>query len=227
MKRRITLGGWVGLALLAAMSLWAADYGTRLSARSGSKMRMEGTSSVHDWQVESKLIGGFIEAGKNFPTEPGQEVKPGPVEARAEAFVTVRSLQSLNKDGSHYSDGMDEVMWDKLKMKEHARIVFQSSELILKEMPKSKDAPYLFEAKGRLSVAGVTNTISMPINVLPLGDKKLKITGTTTVKMTAFGIDPPAPKIALGAIKTGDEVKLLLEWMLGPVKPPAAPAAGK
>ena len=227
MKRRVTLKAWAGLALLATMSLWAADDLTRLSARSGSKMRMEGTSSVHDWQVESKLIGGFIEAGKNFPSEPGQEVKAGPVEARAEAFVTVRSLQSLNKDGSHYSDGMDEVMWDKLKMKDHARIIFQLNELVLKEAAKVKGAPYVFEAKGRLAMAGVTNTISMPVNVLPLGEKKLKITGTTTIKMTAFGIDPPAPKIALGAIKTGDEVKLIFEWMVGPVKPPAAPAAGK
>ena len=227
MNRRITLAGWVGLALLAAIPLWAADDVIRLSARSGSKMRLEGTSSVHDWQVESKLIGGFLEVGKNFPLEPGQEVKPGPVEARVEAFVTVRSLQSLNKDGSHYSDGMDEVMWGKLKMKEQKMIIFQSSEVVLKEAAKSKHAPYVFEAKGRLALAGVTNTISMPVNVLPLGEKKLKITGTTTVKMTAFGIEPPAPKIGLGLIKTGEEVKLIFEWMVGPARPAAAPAAGK
>src|SRR5205823_6882780 len=97
---------------------------THLSAKSGSKMRIEGTSSVHDWQVESKMIGGSLDAGKNFPTEPGQEVKPGPVEARVEAFVTVRSLQSLNKDGSHYSDDMNEDMRGKLKMKEQQKIIF-------------------------------------------------------------------------------------------------------
>ena len=40
--------------------------------------------------------------------------------------------------------------------------------------------------------------------------------------MTDFKIDPPAPKIALGLIKTGDDVKLIFEWMLAPRKAPAA-----
>ena len=70
-------------------------------------------------------------------------------------------------------------------------------------MPKAKDGAYVFDAKGDLAVAGVTNKISMPVNVTPMADKKLKITGTVTVKMTDFKIDPPAPKIALGMIKTG------------------------
>jgi len=65
----------------------------------------------------------------------------------------------------------------------------------------------------------------MPVNVLPLGEKKLKISGTTTVKMTDFKIEPPAPKIAMGMIKTGDEVKLIFDWMV--VQRPPATAAAK
>jgi hypothetical protein len=38
------------------------------------------------------------------------------------------------------------------------------------------------------------------------------------VKMTDFGIEPPAPKIALGAIKTSDDVKLTFEWITAPKK---------
>jgi polyisoprenoid-binding protein YceI len=70
------------------------------------------------------------------------------------------------------------------------------------------------EAKGELVVAGVTSTVTMPIKVLPLGDKKLKVTGNLTMKMSDFKIEAPAPKIALGLIKTGDEVKLIFEWQL-------------
>jgi hypothetical protein len=33
------------------------------------------------------------------------------------------------------------------------------------------------------------------------------------MKMTDFKIEPPAPKIALGAIKTGDEITISFEWM--------------
>jgi hypothetical protein len=34
------------------------------------------------------------------------------------------------------------------------------------------------------------------------------------VRMTDFRIEPPAPKIALGVVKTGDEVKLSFEWVV-------------
>ena len=47
------------------------------------------------------------------------------------------------------------------------------------------------------------------VNVLPLPDNKLKVTGNTKLKMTDFKVEPPSPKIALGLIKTGDEVKLI------------------
>ena len=63
------------------------------------------------------------------------------------------------------------------------------------------------------------------MNVLPLPENKLKISGTTPLKMTDYKVEPPAPKIALGLIKTGDDVKLIFEWMLGQRK--AAPAASK
>jgi polyisoprenoid-binding protein YceI len=188
-------------------------------------MRIEGTSNIHDWQVESTLILGSLEAGPNFPVEPGQTVAPGKVDAKAEASVTVRSLKSLEKDGKPYSDKMDEVMYEKMKMAEYPKIVYRLTELTLKEPAKSKDAPYVFEAKGDLAVGGVTNSITMPVNVVPLGEKKLKISGTTTVKMTDFKIDPPAPKIALGMIKTGDEVKIIFDWMVA--QRPATAAAAK
>ena len=201
--------------VLVAAPLYAGDAIIRFDSQPGSKVRIEGTSSVHDWQVEGKLIGGFLEAGTGFPVEPGQAVSPGKVEAKAEAFIPVRSLKSIEKDGRPYSDSMDDIMHGKLLQAENPRILYRLNEMTLKESPKSPDAPYVFDAKGDLVVAGMTNKISMPVNVTPLGSKKLKITGATTVKMTDFGIKPPAPALGLGLIKTGDDVKLNFEWMVG------------
>jgi hypothetical protein len=230
MKKHILISGNITLLLLAAMTLQAADQKTTYAARSGSKMRIEGTSNIHDWQVESPFIGGLMEVGPGFPTEPGQAVTPGKVEAKVDAFITVRSLKSLKEDGRPYSDAMDGIMWQNLKGTEdevtkkvpYPKIEYRLSELVLKEAPKAKDGPYVFDAKGELALAGVTNKISMPVNVTPMADKKLKITGTLTLKMTDFKIDPPAPKIAMGFIKTGDPVKLIFEWILAPRKTPAA-----
>ena len=213
MKRHTLIARTIIFLMLAAASLEAAEM-TTYAARSGSKMRIEGSSNIHDWQVESPIIGGSLELGPGFPTEAGQAVTPGKLEAKGEAFLLVRSLRSVEKDGSPYSDKMDEIMWEHLRQPQHPRIVYRLTELTLKEAPKSKDAPYVFDAKGDLAVAGVTNKITMQVNVLPAPDNKLEITGTTALKMTDFKVEPPAPKIALGLIKTGDEVKLIFKWIV-------------
>jgi hypothetical protein len=210
--RTIIAGPVVAGLLLAGLAVSAADL-TRYNAKPGSlKMRIEGTSTIHDWQVESSIIGGYIEVGPEFPVEPGQAATPGKLEATGEAKIPVRSLFSIEKDGKKYSDRMDEVMYEHMRAKDNPWIVYHITELVLKEPAKSKDAPYVCDAKGTLAVAGVTNAISMPVNITPLGDKKIRINGSTTLKMTSFKVDPPNP-LGLG-IKTGDDVKLIFEWMV-------------
>jgi len=224
MKRYIISAGGVALLCLIGARLQAADEPTRFYARSGSKMRIEGTANmIHThWQVESPLIGGWLEAGPGFPTEPGQAATPGKVQAKAEVFVMVRSLKSVKEDGTPYDEAMDRVMYEHLKADTDpkARILYRLTDLTLKEAPKSKDAPYVFEAKGDIVVAGVTNQVTTPINVLPQGDKKLKITGSGAVKMSDFKMQPPTA--LAGALKTGDEVKLSFEWNVMQRAPAAA-----
>jgi hypothetical protein len=191
---------------------------TRIDARSGSKMRIEGTSAIHDWQVESPLIRGFLEVGPNFPLEPGQSATPGKVQAQGQAIITVQSLRSIEKDGKYASDTMDLKMYNMMSYTNHPNIVYRLTELTLKEAPKDKNEPYVFDSKGDLAIAGVTNKISMPVNVLPLAGGKIKITGSIGLKMTDFKIEPASIVIA----KTGDDVKIKFEWMLGKKPAPAA-----
>ena len=223
MKTRTLIAGSIALLLFAGLTAQAADA-TRLYAK-GGKMRIEGTSNIHDWLVESSMIGGWLEVGPGFPLEPGATAAPGKFEAKAEPFVMIRSLKSKKEDGSPYSDPMDNVMYEHMRATNNptARITFHLTELTLKEGAKSKDAPYVFEAKGDLAITGVTNKITMAVNVVPQGDKKLAITGTSNLKMTDFKIEPPAPKLAMGLIKTGDDVKIKFDWNVAP----RATAAGK
>jgi polyisoprenoid-binding protein YceI len=226
MKRSTLTAASISLWLLIAVALQAAEPVARFNSKPGDlKVRIEGTSSVHDWQVEGKLIGGYLEVGPGFPSEPGQVATAGKVDAKVEAYIPVRSLASIEKDGKSYSTDMDDIMYEKLKVETNPKILYRLTELTLKEAPKAKDGPYVFDAKGELVVAGVTNTISMPVNITPLADKKIRITGSTSVKMTSFNIEPPAPKIALGLIKTGDDVKLFFEWTVAQKKPLPAPAS--
>jgi polyisoprenoid-binding protein YceI len=110
-------------------------------------------------------------------------------------------------------------MYDKLIS---PRINFRLTVLTLKEAPKGKDDPYLMEGKGELAVAGVTNAVTIPVKVMPLADKKMKVSGTVPLKMSDFKIEAPAPKIAMGLIKTGDDVKIIFDWNLAQKAPAAA-----
>src|SRR5213075_1879751 len=111
-NRAVGFGVIAALCCVATVRLSAADQMTRYNATAGSKMRVEGTSTLHDWRVVSSLITGFLELGPNFPKEPGQSVQPGKVEVHGEAIVNARSLRSINKDGSYYEDKMDDKMYE-------------------------------------------------------------------------------------------------------------------
>jgi hypothetical protein len=229
MKKHTLIAGTLAVWMLAAASLQAADSMTIYNARSGGKMRIEGTANIihPTWQIESPIIAGMMQVGPGFPTEPGQAVTPGKVEAKADAFIQVRSLKSVKEDGSLYSDRMDEVTWEHLKEAQYKKIFYHLSEMTLKEAPKTKDAPYVFEAKGEITVAGVTNKNTMIVNVLPTmekTEKRLEITGSTAVKMTDFKVTPVDINLVIGHITTGDEVKLVFKWIVGQKKAVAASA---
>jgi hypothetical protein len=46
-------------------------------------------------------------------------------------------------------------------------------------------------------------------------DKMMKTSGSVSVKMTSFGIEPPG---LIVAIHTGDDVKLTFDWMTAPAE---------
>jgi hypothetical protein len=204
------------LAMLLTVSavLEAAEDWTEYRARpGGSKMTIEGTSTMHDWKVESRIVGGNVQAGPEFSADPAQ-AKPGPVPMKASVVIPVRSLKSMKDDGKPYSAAMDDILYEKLKMTEHPNIQYTLSSLVLKEAPQGADSPFMLDAEGDLTVGGVTKKIKMPVAMKVLDAKRLELSGTLGVKMSDFEIEPPAPALALGAIKTGDDVKLTFEWIV-------------
>ena len=204
--KKITFTSTLGLvALLVFTTAASAQTLVRYESQPGSKMRMDGTSTIHDWHAESQLIGGFIELDAALLDAP-DKAKPGKVAAKGETFVAVRSLKCSS------GKAMDAVMQEAMKEKENPRITFKLVELTLKEV---KGTQVNFEAKGSLTVSGVTKDITFPVSLLRRVDQsRIAFSGTTAMKMTDFKITPPAPTAAIGLIKTGDDVKLTFEWVM-------------
>ena len=192
-------------ALLCLASAASAQNLVRFESQPGSKLRMDGTSTIHEWHAESQLLGGFIELDAALVDAP-DKLKPGKVVAKGETFVAVRSLKCSS------GKAMDAVMQEAMKEKENPRIAFKLVELTLKDV---KGTAVNFDAKGTLTVSGVTQDITFPVTMQRRVDQsRVSFSGAAAMKMTDFKITPPAPTSALGLIKTGDEVKLTFEWAL-------------
>ena len=190
--------------LLGAAPLQAAEW-TRYTAKPGSSVEIAGTSTIHDWTITTKLVGGFLELGPNFPLDPAQGAQPGKVEAKCETVILVGAIKSGKK-------AMDEVMYETMSQKTHPKITFKLEEISLKEAPKA-GSPLKFDTVGVLNVSGINKTNAMEITMEPKEAGQILVKGATKLKMTDFGMKPPAPTVGLGLIKTGDDVDIKFEWV--------------
>jgi polyisoprenoid-binding protein YceI len=195
----------LGLAVNAAS---AADL-LRYVAPPGSQVKMDGTSTIHDWTCIGKIIGGSIEVDPSFDGDAFP--KTPKVQPKVDVNIPVRSLKSQVHLGA---SKMDQVMQTHMKMTNHTQIKYQLIELVGKgDAESGKKMQY--DAKGALTVAGVTQTNTMPVTFERVDAKTIKVSGNTPLKMTDFDIKPPAPTIlGMSTIKTGDEVKISFEWVL-------------
>lgn len=205
------------LALMAA-PLRAEDPVVYHGWPVGSKVRIDGSSNIHDWSMESTIVSGkfTVPAGVTIDSTqadiPG--LKDGKLGAEADVSIPVTSMKSG-------TSGLDEAMQDAMKATEYPRIIYHLTDMTLKG-PHAANTPFQFDTKGELTVAGVTNPIAMVVTVQNADKGKLKISGVAPLKMTDFKIKPP---VKLGLFRTVDDVKITFDWVVGiPKKGPGAAA---
>ncbi|MEC8929046.1 MAG: YceI family protein [Verrucomicrobiota bacterium] len=182
----------LALALPASADVYKAKF--------GSKLRLDGDSSVHKWKAESRLIGG------SFTIDPAALAKPGTITAKAEVKIPVRQIKSGKKK-------MDEVMHGEkcFDVKKYPMIIFALNGL---EVKQARGSLSLCQAKGSITIHGVKKPLTMPVTIARAGSK-LTVKGVTTLKMSDFKIVPPAPQLPTGKIVTKNEVKVTFEWVTG------------
>jgi polyisoprenoid-binding protein YceI len=155
---------------------------------SKSKLTVDGTSTVHDWTINSTVFSGtaFFETEGDLPA----------------SITDVRFACKTDKILSDNSI-MDGKTHKALMADKHPEITFVFNSL--KSYTRTQDN-FKGELIGTLSIAGKSKKITVPFagNVAPSGT--LQIKGAVKFKMTDFGIDPPTAM--LGTLKTGDEVKI-------------------
>lgn len=213
MKKSPTLSLIITGALLASPVI-AQDGAHYRGSPLGSKVRIDGSSNIHDWRMDGTLVVGTFDlpAGVELDSTKADiaGLKGDKFDAHANVRIPVNSVQSG-------TDGMDSVMQQAMNATTYPAIVYKLNELTFKG-PHTANTPLQFEAKGDLSLNGVTNQITMPVTIENADKGKLKIIGSVPLKMTSFKVPPP---VKFGVFTTVDDVKVSFEWLVAPQKPAA------
>lgn len=153
-----------------------------------NKAVISGTSSLHDWDENlTRFSSEFV------------LVKDG---------ASVRSIDNVSltcntKDIKSESSLMDKKTFDALKADEFPQIKFQGTSVTGLTSNGSKFSGNL---NGKLSLAGQTRDITVPFTGTMTGNNNLDITANAEMNFSNFGMKPPTAM--MGALKTGDKVKV-------------------
>jgi polyisoprenoid-binding protein YceI len=148
---------------------------------------VSGTSSLHDWemelttfdasaQLENKDNGSYIISDARFS-------------ANANNLVSEKSMMT-NK--AH----------EALKAEKQPEIKFEQTGTL--EISGNQNGTYTIA--GNLTIAGKTKPVEIALNTNTNSQKKVSVSGNTTLKMTDFDVEPPT--VMFGTIKTADEVTI-------------------
>lgn len=165
--------------------LLANDKQIYESVISNSTMIVTGTSSLHDWEMTVEDFNCDVTFVVGNPS-----IKLLDLSFSAQA----KSIKSHNSI-------MDNKTYKAVNANKYPTIQFKSSDI---EFELPLDNSLGFTVPGELTLAGKTKKINLPFKAKINSDNMVEVTGSKTLKMTDFGIDPPVA--ILGTLKTGNNV---------------------
>jgi polyisoprenoid-binding protein YceI len=200
MTRRLSaiLASVLSIVLLAAFGLSApVAYEVQPDA---STMTISGTSTLHDWSCDVPDVNGQLQvdtAAASAPMAiPSTQIR-----------VPVEQIE-CNKDR------MNKNLREALKANAYPTIYFMLKEAQTGALPDSSGTWYTVDASGQLIIAGERRTLDLPVNAERLDDGRLRFVGSTSFKMSDWGVEPPS--VMLGTINTGDEVTIDFDVVVAP-----------
>lgn len=162
----------------------------RIEATKGIDMRLSGTSTLHDWEMDASDVTGEA----RFVFRPGSKTELTSLPSLS-FTLRVRDLKSDSK-------GLDKNAYAALKSEEHKDIVYHLTSSTM----SAEKGGHLLKTKGKLTIAGVTRDIDMDVHCVVNANGTITCTGKADLNMTDFKVEPPT--FMFGAMSTGDAIKL-------------------
>ncbi len=183
-KLKLVLGSLVIMVITAQVSV-AQTYSLNNTA---SNLIVEGTSNVHDWEMTAEQMAGKI----SVEIEDGQLVRINQLDFE----VTAESLKSGK-------GGMDKNTYKALDTDKHKKITYKLDKV--DNIDCTSKSRCKVTTSGYLTIAGARNPANITFDA-KVSENKLELTGSKSLKMTDFNVDPPTA--VFGTIRTGDEVTI-------------------
>lgn len=190
-----TLPTLLAFALVAAAPVAIDNV---LTVRPGSRLWVDGTSTVRSFSCEATSFSAQIEAD-----DEAVRAVLGGVKAVQAAQVTVPANALDCKNGK-----MNEHMRKALKSAEHPDVSFRLTSYDLAQVGDSVRATLA----GSLTMGGVEKPIIFDVDVTEGDSGALQVRGAVDVNMKDFGLKPPS--LMLGTMKVREVVKVRFELLL-------------
>lgn len=179
----------IATLLFVQLIVAAAFAQTKTMVVSGISLKVNGTSTLHDWEM--KATSGTCTADLTFNTS-------GQLTGIPALSYTV-AAKALKSEHS----GMDDNAYKALKAKDNPNITFKLT-------AGSVAADGSVKAQGQLTIAGVTKVVELTAKATAAAGGKSVIKGSKILNMTDFGVTPPS--FMMGAMKTGNAVTITYEF---------------
>lgn len=177
--------------VLGFSQLLSAQSNYQVNDSKSIEMKLSGTSTLHDWVMNSQIVTG----------EAQFEFKAGTENQLAALNSLTFSLVVLNLKSD--SKGLDKNAYKALKSGQYKNINYKLTSAVITPV---KDNQYTLKTQGNLTIAGVTKAITMDVNCQINSDGIIVCTGTYKLNMTDYQVIPPT--FMFGVMKTGDAITL-------------------
>lgn len=157
-----------------------------------SRIWVEGTSTVHDWDCQVTRFLGRV----NADTEGAR------MTALASARVTI-PVRSIDCDNGTMNGKLRDALGEEAVRYELTRAVPAAA---------GADGWFAVETTGTLTISGTSRPARLSMRAKANGDGSFRFTGTHSFRMTDFGIDPPTA--LLGTLKTGDDLTVRFDVVI-------------
>ena len=177
------------LGLMTAGQQVKAQTAYKLVQGKEVNIKVLGSSNVHDWQMASVAM----ESQGDFIINAEHQLTGIP------AFGFSLDAKSLKSE--HQT--MDERTYKTMKADQYPKVVYKLTSAAITEVEKGK---YTIKTTGRLTIAGVTQTINMAVHAVVNADNTIVCTGSEPLKLTDYKIEPPS--FMLGAMKVKNDLTI-------------------